>query len=92
MQTPDPDRRSLADARAGESFEILRILFDEPRARCARRGLAVGTRGRCRRRGARRLLLELPDGRAAAIDRRSAGFVEVAPLRERDARTPGKRN
>jgi hypothetical protein len=90
METPYADRRSLADAHPGEAFEILQILFDEPRARCARRGLKVGTRGRCRRRGPRRLLLDLPDGRAAAIDRRSAGFVEVAPLL--DAREPGERD
>lgn len=71
---------SLAEAEPGESLEILQILFEESRRRCAEAGVAIGTRARCRARTEERVELVLLDGRWAQIDGELAPFIEVHVL------------
>ncbi len=77
---PENLTHSLAEAQPGESLEILEILFEESRRRCAEAGLEVGTRARCRTRTEERVELVLNDGRWAEVASELAPFIEVHVL------------
>ncbi|CAN5387816.1 hypothetical protein BH24GEM3_BH24GEM3_20230 [soil metagenome] len=77
---PEHLTHSLAEAQPGEALEILEILFEESRRRCAEAGLGVGTRARCRTRTEERVELVLNDGRWAEVAGDLAPFIEVHML------------
>jgi Fe2+ transport system protein FeoA len=70
---------SLLDVPAGEKVRIRTILFDLLRHECEAIGLGVGQLVHVRNRSAAELQVELSQGRAVALRRQWAPFIEVEP-------------
>lgn len=67
-------------ASAGSWLEIRRILFGLVTDQCARIGLREGLKVRCRSRGRRRVIVELPGGEIRSLELQYAWFVQVRPI------------
>jgi hypothetical protein len=79
-RTANPQLRSLAEIRPGESVRIEHILFDMLKDLCSGIGIAEGDVVRCRRTSNAVILLETSTGRTVILDGDWARFVEVRLL------------